>query len=407
MSTYQNLRAEGRGRQYLPELKRSIAAFRDRSGEEEDVVEILRQYFWASFPEQCLKALRRKDGYDGDWESYILHYDQIVNDSLRRGGPMEGKGLNTALNLVQALSYMPDSRKSITLFRGVAETEEYSLSGIKVGDVKFDKGFSSKTHNMATAANFTDGKCCMFMLRYRPGHKFLAFHPQAVRNPERMLTALEEYEIMTYPGEKFRVVDIFPLSFSYGEPDFGTETVYRNLKVIVMDYVGNYYQEERSAEPLARSIARKIDALYDESFDDLMEEVVGRLERVMLAHPEWSYSLAEKPHPPPGKYSPSLKIFDGYSEERLEALEKIAYFFPECLVYEMRGLESFLRAYNDEYIRGVHPTVQFTEKDGSEMESRSVSTAALRIMLQENRVREMFRDESGEKIDFPAWEGPL
>jgi hypothetical protein len=147
----------------------------------------------------------------------------VYNEPMRNGFLAAG-ARRCVLGLVKWIDDHAESLDDCTLFRGVGLWSNIALDGELA-----DPAFMSKSTSIERARSFMKGSHkCLLILHY-PG-----------RSRQLMFNALET-EVLTYPGERFAVVDVGLLSEAY------SDAIYRVQYAV---YAGNLYGTPLSPDAL-------------------------------------------------------------------------------------------------------------------------------------------------------------
>ena len=156
---------------------------------------------------------------------YTYQYDEIINTVLRKDYNFTPKAANIAFNIIAAVAYSVPINKELVLFRGVSKTDTFQPYDVEIGSTFTEKGFGSKSCSVSKAINFTEDSCCLYMIYYPPGSKHIYM------SSEDGQSIFQEYELVSYPGEIFKVEAKFTANI--GAP----------LNIIVVRYDGNVYPD--------------------------------------------------------------------------------------------------------------------------------------------------------------------
>jgi hypothetical protein len=178
---------------------------------------------------------------------YADHYvdgSGIFNTTIRDGFVSEtSHGLISGL--LEFIEKHSDVYEGAVLWRGVD-----LWSDIAIGDTICDAAFMSKSTDLAQAMEFAVGD--------HPGLLVLSYPGKS----SHLMFNENETEVITYPGEKFRVDDA-------GIAEAGTAGFWP-IRVLFATYVGNMYGE---SPPLAKSISSAIP--FNPAIDAAWEEITA------------------------------------------------------------------------------------------------------------------------------------
>jgi hypothetical protein len=133
---------------------------------------------------------------------YTHEYDTSVNSCLRKGilTPKTIKICNDINGAIEKSKILPP----LLLYRGV---HLWNKNIYEVGSTFVDKGYSSKSLSVDIASSFSDS-CCILLMGYLKPSKHIYI--------ESLSKYGIEEEVLTYPGERFEVMDKGSIVFKDG-----------------------------------------------------------------------------------------------------------------------------------------------------------------------------------------------
>lgn len=153
---------------------------------------------WLANNSKVLESQYRVSTY---YYSYI--WDNIINRGIRTGKLSES-GYLVARRLTHLLDKSQPNPEEITLYRGIVKTSDYDLTSLKPGDIITDPSFMSMSLSQSKANEFLDKEscCCLMFIRYpKLSAKFLYI------SKEYSALGIEEYEMITYPGQMLQLTE--------------------------------------------------------------------------------------------------------------------------------------------------------------------------------------------------------
>lgn len=233
---------------YLDDIRNSLDIFGYRHGEDDR--QKMMKYTSEAFVQNNSKSMRDYS----EAQLYTYQYDGIINTALRKDYNLIPKAADISLNIIAAIAYSVPIDKELVLFRGVSASDNYQPNDVEIGSTFMEPSFGSKSCSVSKAYNFTKDSCCLYMIYYPPGSK------QIYMSSEDGKSIFQEYELLSYPGEIFKVEAKFTANL--GSP----------IDIIVLRYDENIYPDTGVIASLIRNkVSHETESLIQFNINKFIE----------------------------------------------------------------------------------------------------------------------------------------
>lgn len=162
---------------------------------------------WKSWRTHNENLLQKYGPFSIRYYSYV--FDEVINTGIRKGRLSE-IGYILICRIIRLINMAQKIPTDLFLFRGIKDNDSLNITNLKPGDMFNDKAISSKTLNPEIAKTFVEENgCCVSINAYTANSvpmilleakaSYTVYHGSQIKG---------EYEMLTYPGEIFKVISV-------------------------------------------------------------------------------------------------------------------------------------------------------------------------------------------------------